>query len=86
MINEARTPGTLLVATPCHCPGQWHYKIGVVISYNQLMGAEVLHFITGGLEGLSQLHFQLKTAMVCSYTNTHHFFSALGFFSIRVSF
>src|SRR4030043_1813253 len=72
---DGQAPGDL---TPRHRPGQGHYKIRVVISCNQLMGAEVRPLITGGLEGRSQLHFQLKPTMVCSYANAHHFSSTLS--------
>jgi hypothetical protein len=60
---DGQTPGDL---TPRHRPGQGHHKIRVVISDNQLMGAEVRHLMTGGLEGRSQLPFQLKPTVVRS--------------------
>src|SRR4030043_356328 len=72
---DGQAPGDL---TPRHRPGQGRHKIRVVISCIQLMGAEVRHLMTGGLEGRSQLHFQLKPAMVCSYANAHHFSSTLS--------
>jgi hypothetical protein len=36
------------------------------------MSAEVCYLISGGLEISSQLHFQLKPAMIRSNANTHH--------------
>jgi hypothetical protein len=72
---DGQAPGDL---TPRHRPRQGPHKIRVVISCNQLMGAEVRHLITGGLEGRSQLPFQLKPAKVCSCANAHHFSSTLS--------
>ena len=40
-------------------PGKGRHNIRVGTSCNQLMGAEVRHLKTSGLEGRIQLHFQL---------------------------
>ena len=78
--TQAPTPLPQMAKTPVdlttgHRPGQGHHKIRVVISGFQLMGTEVRHLISGGLEGRSQLHFQLKPTMICSNANTHYFSS-----------
>ena len=78
---DGQSPGNF---TFRHSSGKRHHKIRVVISFNQFMGAEVLHLITGSLEVSNQLHFQLKPAMVRSNANAHYFSSILSSFSFYV--
>ena len=46
------------------------------------MGTEIHNLIPGSLEVSNQLHFQLKPAMICSYTYAHYFSSILSSFYV----
>ncbi len=54
-----------------HCPGQRHYKIGIIILGMAFRGAKVNHLVLGFAQGIGQWFFERKSSVIGGNTYAH---------------